>query len=115
MTDKAADITVVERVFEVIKSRRGGDPKVSYSAKLFARGRGKIAQKLGEEAVETIIAALEGPPEEVVSESVDLLFHLLLLWADAGVKPKDVWAELARREGISGLDEKKIKGGKHEK
>ena len=105
----------MERVYEVVKSRRGGDPKVSYSAKLFARGRGKIAQKLGEEAVETIIAALEGSSEEVVSESVDLLFHLLLLWVDVGVKPKEVWAELARREGFSGLDEKKIKGGKHEK
>ncbi len=102
-----ASAAVVERLFEVVKDRRGGDPKTSYSARLFARGRGKICQKLGEEAVETIVAALEESPAEVASESADLLYHLLILWAETGVEPADVWAELEHREGVSGVDGKK--------
>jgi phosphoribosyl-ATP pyrophosphohydrolase len=98
---------VLEELFEIIAGRKGGDPEKSYTAKLFARGRNKIVQKLGEEAVETVVAALTEGSERVVSESADLLYHLLVLWADCGVKPVDVWAELARRQGISGIDEKK--------
>lgn len=103
----AAENGILERLYDTIASRKGGDPEKSYTAKLFARGRGKIAQKLGEEAVETVVAALAETPDHVVSESADLLYHLLVLWADAGVKPGQVWAELAQRQGISGVDEKK--------
>jgi len=89
-----------------VAGRKGGDPEKSYTAKLFAKGRKKIAQKLGEEAVETVIAALAESPENVVGESADLLYHLSVLWAEVGVKPEQVWAELAKRQGISGIDEK---------
>ena len=88
-------------------SRRGADPQTSYTAKLFARGRGKIAQKLGEEAVEAVIEAVRGDRATLVGESADLLYHLLVLWADAGVTPADIAAELTRREGASGLAEKR--------
>ena len=101
------DSAIVERLFGVIESRKGGDPKTSYVAKLFGKGRKKIAQKVGEEAVETVVAAAADDPGEVVSESADLLFMLMVLWAEMGVKPSDVFAELERREGISGIDEKK--------
>lgn len=97
---------IIERLAETIASRQGGDPDSSYTAKLFAKGRKKIAQKVGEEAVETVIAALVETPDKVVSESADLLYHLLVLWAETGVKPEQVWAELERREGTSGIAEK---------
>jgi len=106
MAASRSDSDVLERLYRVIASRRGGDPGSSYTAKLFARGTSKIAQKFGEEAVEAVIAATAGGREEVVAESADVLYHLLVLWADAGVDPAEVWAELARREGVSGLDEK---------
>jgi phosphoribosyl-ATP pyrophosphohydrolase len=101
---------VLERLFALIESRRGGDPSQSYTARLFAEGRAKIARKTGEEAIEVVIAALEGGRESVAKESADLLYHLLVLWADAGVAPDDVWRELARREGTSGLAEKAARG-----
>lgn len=90
----------------LIRSRKSGDPDTSYVAKLFARGRPKIAQKLGEEAVETVIAATSGDEASIVPEAADLVFHLLVLLADAGLSLDDVRAELARREGLSGLEEK---------
>jgi phosphoribosyl-ATP pyrophosphohydrolase len=99
-------VEILERLFSVIEGRKGGDPSSSYTAKLLADGKSKIAKKLGEEATETIIAATAGTPAEVARESADLLYHLLVLWAAAGVKPAEVWAELARREGTSGLAEK---------
>ena len=103
-----ADIAIVlDQLYQTVLSRKGGDPEKSYTSKLFARGRGKICQKLGEEAVETVVAALSETPQNVVSESADLLYHLTVLWADVGVKPEQVWAELAKREGISGIEEKK--------
>jgi phosphoribosyl-ATP pyrophosphohydrolase len=71
-----------------------------------ARGRDKLAQKLGEEATETVIEAIKGDGDKLILESADLLYHLLALWATVGVKPAQVWAELARREGVSGLAEK---------
>lgn len=101
-----ASSQIIERLAETIASRQGGDADSSYTAKLFAKGRKKIAQKVGEEAVETVIAALAETPDKVVSESADLLYHLLVLWADTGVKPEQVWAELERREGTSGIAEK---------
>jgi phosphoribosyl-ATP pyrophosphohydrolase len=102
----AADSGVLERLHAVIESRRGASPSTSYTAKLLARGRGKISKKLGEEAAEVIVAALSEPTERLVEESADLLFHLLVLWAAAGVRPADVWQELAKRQGVSGLVEK---------
>src|SRR5215468_11252485 len=99
----------LDRLWEVIQSRRGADPQSSYTARLFARGRAKIAQKLGEEAVEAVIEGVGENPAALVSESADLLYHLLVLWAAAGISPADVAAELARRQGISGIDEKRAR------
>jgi len=96
-------------LWQIIQSRRGGDPQSSYTARLFARGRAKIAQKLGEEAVEAVIEGVGENPAALVSESADLLYHLLVLWAAAGISPADVAAELARRQGISGIDEKRAR------
>jgi phosphoribosyl-ATP pyrophosphohydrolase len=89
-----------------IRERRGADPATSYTAKLFSRGRAKIAQKVGEEAVETVIAAVADDRQEMVKEATDLVFHLLVLLADAGLSLDDVRAEIAQREGVSGIDEK---------
>ncbi|MBL28959.1 MAG: phosphoribosyl-ATP diphosphatase [Rhodospirillaceae bacterium] len=97
---------VIDRLYKVIEGRRTADPAQSYVAKRLQQGTEKIAQKVGEEAVETAIAAVAGKRSEVIAESADLLFHLLILWADAGISPDDVRAELARREGLSGIDEK---------
>ncbi|MBF0268114.1 MAG: phosphoribosyl-ATP diphosphatase [Alphaproteobacteria bacterium] len=97
---------IIDDLFRVIDSRKESDPETSYTAKLFAKGRLKIAQKLGEEAVETALAAVAQGPEQVASESADLLYHLLVLWADAGVQPADVWEKLAERKGRSGIEEK---------
>jgi phosphoribosyl-ATP pyrophosphohydrolase len=99
----------LDRLWQVIQSRRGADPQTSYTARLFSRGRAKIAQKLGEEAVETVIEGVRDDPSALVGESADLLYHLLVLWADAGISPADVAAELTRRDGISGLDEKRAR------
>ena len=96
----------LEKLEDTIAKRRVSDPALSYVAKLTARGRGKIAQKVGEEAVETVIAAIQGDRAAVTSESADLLFHLLVLLADMGVPLADVLAELEQREGTSGLAEK---------
>ncbi len=101
-----ADATVLDRLFEVIESRRSADPDRSHTARLFSRGTAKIAQKLGEEAVETVIAGLEGKADALAAESADLLYHLLVLWADRGLAPATVWRELERRRGSSGIDEK---------
>ena len=96
----------LDRLAATIRDRRGADPASSYVASLFARGRPKIAQKLGEEAVETVIAAMGDAPQAIVPEAADLLFHLCVLLADAGLSLDDVRAELARREGVSGHAEK---------
>lgn len=101
------DKHVLDSLSEIIASRKGADPATSYTAKLFAKGRKKIAQKVGEEGVETAIAAVSETPEAVVSESADLLYHLMVLWADSGIPADDVWKELRRRFDLSGLDEKK--------
>ena len=97
---------VIDRLFETVASRKGGDAAESYTAKLFERGTDKIAQKLGEEAVETVIAAVTKDRDGMIGESADLIYHLLVLWADAGIRPEDVLAELERREGTSGIAEK---------
>lgn len=105
MTDTTSG-EIIDALFATIESRRGMDPDASYTARLFDKGTRKIAQKVGEEAVETVIAALDEGPEELASESADLLYHLCVLWADAGLRPEDVWKKLAERKGVSGLKEK---------
>src|SRR6266545_2574319 len=105
MADQLGD--ALDRLWRVIESRRGADPATSYTARLFARGTPKIAQKLGEEAVEAVIEGVRGDRTALVGESADLLYHLLVLWAATGVAPADIAAELIRREGTSGIAEKK--------
>lgn len=105
-----SDIEVLARLFAVIESRKGGDAATSYTAKLFAEGREAIAAKLGEEAVECVLAGASGDNAHTVRESADLIYHLLVLWAEAGIAPNEVWAELARREGTSGIAEKNSRG-----
>ena len=97
----------LDRLWQVIQSRRDADPQSSYTARLFARGRAKIAQKLGEEAIEAVIEGVGENSAALVAESADLIYHLLVLWAAGGVSPADVAAELARREGVSGIEEKR--------
>jgi phosphoribosyl-ATP pyrophosphohydrolase len=107
---ESLDGTILDRLYKVIDSRKGGDPTKSNTARLFAKGTDKIAQKLGEEAVETVIEGVRGRKKDLASESADLLYHLLVLWADRGLKPSEVWDTLAAREGISGIEEKKARG-----
>lgn len=94
------------RLEQVIAERRTASPDTSYVAKLNSRGIEKIAQKLGEEATEAVIASLSGSREDLVGESADLLFHLLVLLAAKDIELADVLAELDRREGVSGIEEK---------
>jgi len=96
----------LDRLYDVIDSRKGADPNTSYTARLFSRGRQQIAKKLGEEAVETLIEGIRGDKPKLVGESADMLYHLLTLWASVGVKPAAIWAELDKREGLSGIAEK---------
>lgn len=97
---------VLDRLFSVVMSRRTADPGVSHSARLLSRGRAKVAQKFGEEAIECLIEAVAGHHDAVIAESADVLYHLMVLWVSVGVAPDEVWAELKRREGMSGIAEK---------
>ncbi|HTR83363.1 MAG TPA: phosphoribosyl-ATP diphosphatase [Reyranella sp.] len=102
----AAEAHVLDRLYAVIDGRKHADPDTSYTARLFSRGREQIAKKLGEEAVETLIEGIRGDKPKLIGESADMLYHLLTLWVATKVKPDAIWAELARREGISGIAEK---------
>ena len=102
---------VLDRIYRTILDRHDSNPKVSYTAKLFSRGRGKIVQKIGEEAVEVVVEGMRNDISGIVSESSDLLFHLLILWADAGIEPSQVWKTLSEREGQGGLNEKRARHG----
>jgi phosphoribosyl-ATP pyrophosphohydrolase len=97
---------VLDRLFAVVMERRTADPAVSHSARLLSRGIGKVAQKFGEEAVECLIESVAGNPDAVIAESADVLYHLIVLWVASGVRPDQVWSELIRREGVSGIAEK---------
>lgn len=97
---------ILARLEQVVAERREADPETSYIAKRFRQGTEKIAQKFGEESVETVIAAMKGDKKEIIGESADMIFHWLMLLADAGVSVGEVMDELSRREGTSGLDEK---------
>lgn len=99
-------VEVLDRLHRAIESRRGASPEHSHTARLLARGTKRIAQKVGEEAVETVIEAVRGRRDKLIGESADLIYHLMVLWADARIAPAEVWAELARREGTSGIEEK---------
>jgi len=100
------DAQVLDHLFQTVLSRRGTDPSLSHSSRLLSRGRKKIAQKFGEEAVECLIEAVAGKPAELISESADVLYHLIVMWVDAGITPQEVWQELRRREAMSGVEEK---------
>lgn len=93
-------------LFDTIRSRKGADPESSYTAALFAKGTAKIAQKVGEEAVETAIEAIQGNKDKLAAESADLLYHLMVLWTDQGLTPDDILDVLQKRSGTSGHDEK---------
>jgi phosphoribosyl-ATP pyrophosphohydrolase len=97
---------VIERLAATIAARKGADPQSSYTAKLLGEGPERAAKKFGEEAVETVIAAIQADPEALASESADLIYHWLVLLAAAGVSLDAVAAKLAAREGVSGLVEK---------
>lgn len=101
-----AEPGTLERLEAVIAARRGADPDSSYVAKLNAKGLAKMAEKLGEEATETIVAALAQDRDALVGEAADLLFHLLVLLSAKEVKLSEVLAELERREGTSGIAER---------
>ena len=100
----------LSRLAATIAARRDADPASSWVAKLNARGVPVIARKLGEEAIETVVAALSGSREELIGEAADTLFHLLVLLDAKGVAWDEVLAELERREGASGIDEKAARG-----
>jgi len=100
---------VLNRLWDIISSRKDADPEISHSARLMARGTARIAQKLGEEAVECLIEVMGENRPEVVSESADLLYHLLLTWAHLEIRPEEIWAELRRREEVSHM----IEGGRN--
>ena len=93
------------RLAAVIENRRGGDPDKSYVARLFAKGHDAILKKIGEEATEVVMAAKDADPAKLVNEVADLWFHTMLALAAFGLEPRDVLAELERREGLSGLEE----------
>jgi phosphoribosyl-ATP pyrophosphohydrolase len=96
----------IEELAEIVKSRKGADPATSYTAKLFDRGVAQCAKKFGEEAVEMVIAAMQGDKQAIRSEAADVLYHLAVLLAAVDVDLEDVYAELGRREGTSGIVEK---------
>jgi phosphoribosyl-ATP pyrophosphohydrolase len=105
-----ADAHSIDRLFAQIQARKNADPATSYTAKLFSQGTLKIAKKLGEEGVETALAAVGQDKDCLIAESADLLYHLLVLWAACGVSPQDAYAALEARVGRSGLEEKKSRG-----
>lgn len=97
---------ILDQLWTTVIERRSADPEKSHSARLLSRGTAKVAQKFGEEAVECLIEAVANNPAAVITESADVLYHLIVMWVAAGVEPADVWAELKRREGVSGIAEK---------
>jgi phosphoribosyl-ATP pyrophosphohydrolase len=100
----------LDKLAEVLEQRKGADPDSSYVAKLYAKGLDAILKKIGEEATETVMAAKDGQADKIVYETADLWFHSLVLLAHQGLGPRDVLAELDRRFGLSGLEEKASRG-----
>jgi phosphoribosyl-ATP pyrophosphohydrolase len=97
---------ILDRLADLLEQRKAADPSSSYVAKLYAKGMDSILKKVGEEATEVVIAAKDGNKEEIIYETADLWFHTLVMLAKADLKPQDILDELARREGLSGIDEK---------
>jgi phosphoribosyl-ATP pyrophosphohydrolase len=97
----------LDRLWQTIDARRGASPESSYTARLLALGPVGIARKFGEESLEAIIEAVNDDSAALARESADVLYHLLVLWAAAGLSPDDIAAELSRREGVSGIEEKR--------
>ena len=95
-----------QRLYAAGLARRGKDPITSRTARLFAAGRDRLAKKLGEEAVEVVIEAVKGDRQAVITESADLIYHLVMIWADFGISPKEIWKEMDRREAARGIAEK---------
>ena len=102
---------ILDRMYAAMMVRRSADPKQSKAAKLLQRGRPKIARKLGENAFDTTIAAMAKDADSVVDESAKLLYLLLALWADCGVKPEEVWRKLQAREKFAGLVDPELDEG----
>jgi len=100
------DKHIIEKLYEVLEQRKDADPETSYVAKLYEGGAEKISRKVMEEALETVLEAVKGDSEKLAAESADLLFHLMVLWAQQGVKPAEVFAILEERLGTSGHAEK---------
>jgi phosphoribosyl-ATP pyrophosphohydrolase len=96
----------VDRLYDAVVAARAADPATSRTARLLRAGRGKMAKKLAEEAVEVVIDAMNGHNEAVIKESADLIYNLVVLWVEAGVHPREVWAEMSRRERLFGIAEK---------
>ena len=96
----------LDHLHAAVLAARSADPAISRTARLLRAGRGKMAKKLAEEAIEVVIDAMHGETEAVIRESADLMYNLVVLWVEAGVEPKDVWAEMARRERLFGIAEK---------
>jgi phosphoribosyl-ATP pyrophosphohydrolase len=109
MADRLGD--ALARLWATIEARRGASAESSYTAKLLAGGPAGVARKLGEESLEAIIEAVKGDKAALTRESADVLYHLLVLWEAAGVSPTEVAAELTRREGVSGIEEKNSRKG----
>jgi phosphoribosyl-ATP pyrophosphohydrolase len=105
------DTSILNRLAHAIESRKGADPSASYVAQLLAKGNDAILKKLAEEAAETLLAAKDGDKLQIVRETADLWFHSLVMLSFYGLGPDDVLAELRRREGISGIDEKASRQG----
>ena len=104
-------MSALQRLAATIEARRGADPDESWTAKLLAKGPEKCAEKFGEEAIEAIIEAVKGDRDKLIGEAADVLYHLLVMLAARDVTLADVEAELARRDGISGLAEKAGRSG----
>jgi phosphoribosyl-ATP pyrophosphohydrolase len=96
----------IDRLHQAVIAARNADPEVSRTAKLLRAGRAKMAKKLAEEAVEVVIDAVDGNTDAVIKESADLIYNLVALWVAAGIEPRQVWAEMERREGLFGIAEK---------
>jgi phosphoribosyl-ATP pyrophosphohydrolase len=101
----------IDRLFQAVVASRNADPATSRTAKLLRAGRGKIAKKLAEEAIEVVIDAIDGNTGAVVKESADLVYNLVALWVETGIEPRQVWAEMERRERLFGIAEKLPKHG----
>lgn len=110
------NLDFLSELYTMLRDRKkNGNPETSYSAKLFSKGTEKIAQKVGEEAVEIVISAIKGDRKEVIYESADFFYHILALWVDMGIKPQDVVKKLKERKGVSGLVEKETRKQKKAK